>query len=212
MTGPLRCVVFAGLLVACGDDTSTPGGDAAAGGGLVVAWSTLPATWPATLTSGVTVESATFAVDRLRVVGDAAPGDPRTTAGSFALRWDGTTTPSDLAFPDAPSGVYSQLSLLIDGHVAGPSIELRGHALVNATSYAYRVTDDTPFSVTLAIDETLRPPIVTRLGLRIDFQHALEMIDFSTVDNTTGRLELDNGDPQLATFRAKLMESFTIVN
>ncbi len=212
MRGPFRCVVFAGLLAACGDEVSLPGSDAAAGGGLVVAWSTLPATWPAMVSDGLTVEVATFAFDRLRVVGDAAPGDPRTTAGAFALRWDDVTRPSDLAFPDAPSGVYSQLSLLVDGHVAGPSIELRGHARVGTTDYEYLITDDMPFSVTLAIDETLRPPAVSTLGLRIDFGHAIEAIDFATIDNDAGTLTLDNADPQMATFRAKLMESFSIVD
>ena len=115
MSGLRRCVVFAGLLVAaCGDDTSMPGIDAGTGSGLVVAWSTRPATWPIDLGNGLTLEVATFALDRLRVVGDAAPGDPRTTASATELRWDDVTKPPEVSFPNAPGGVYSQLSLLIE--------------------------------------------------------------------------------------------------
>ena len=211
MSGLRRCVVFAGLLVAaCGDDTSMPGTDAATGSGLVVAWSTQPATWPIDLGEGLTLERATFAVDRLRMVGDAAPGDPRTTASAFELLWDDVSRPPELSFPNAPGGVYSQLSLLVDGHVAGPSIELRGHARVGGTDYEYRITDDSPVSATLAIDKTHRPPAATGVVLRIDFEATLRAIDFSMVGNSGDRLELDNADPQIATFRAKLLESLTV--
>ncbi len=212
MTGPLRCVVFAGLVVACGDDSSTPGIDAATGSGLVVAWTTQPATWPIDLGDGLTLEVATFALDRLRVVGDAAPGDPRTTASETELRWDEVTRPPELSFPDAPGGVYSQLSILVDGHVAGPSIVLRGHARVASTDYEYRITDDSPFSTTLAIDKTHRPPAATGIVLRIDFETTLRAIDFSMVRTNAGVLELDNADPQITTFRTKLTESLTVAD
>jgi hypothetical protein len=211
MSGPLRCVVFAGLLVAaCGDDTSMPGTDAATGSGLVVAWSTQPATWPIDLGDGLTLEQAMFACDRVRVVGDAAPGDPRTTASGFELLWDDVRRPAELSFPDAPGGLYSQLSLLVDGHVAGPSIVLRGHARVGGTDYEYRITDDSPVSATLAIDKTHRPPATTGIVLRIDFETTLRALDFSTVRNSAGVLELDNADPQISTFRAKLVETLTV--
>jgi len=213
MTGPIRCVVIAGLLAACGDDSSMPGSDASTGGGLVVTWASAPITpWPGDLGNGLTIERATFAFDNLRIVGDAAPGDPRTSKQAFELVWETTNAPADVGFPDAPGGLYSQLSIRIDGLVAGPSIEFRGHARVNAVDYEYRITDDSPFTTTLAIDKTLRPPAVTTLGLRVDFAHALDAVDFSMLDQNGGRLELDNADPQIALFRTKLMESFTVVN
>lgn len=220
MRGPLRCDVFAGLVgVAaalgsggCGDDTSTPGSDAATGGGFVITWSSDPVAWPGDLGDGVTVERATFALDNLRIVGDAAPGDPRTTVSSRQLVWDDTSQPEAFDFPNAPGGVYSQLSLLIDGHVAGASIDIRGRANVDGTDYEFRIIDDSPFAVTLEIDETLSPPAVTTLGLHIDFTDVLDALDISTFEMDSGRLELDNGDPQFATFRAKLMESFAVVN
>lgn len=212
MNGSIRCVVIAGLLAGCGDDTSMTVMDAPGGGGMVIAWSSAPAEWPGDLGDSVTIERATFAVDSLRVVGDAAPGDPRTTARDFMLRWDDASRPEDIGFPDAPTGVYSQLSIVIDGHVAGPSVELRGRARVSGTDFEYRITDDSPVSVTLPIDALLMPPAVTTLGLHIDFDLALEGVDFASLDIDNGRLELDNTDPEIAAFRVKLIESMQIVD
>lgn len=212
MTGPIRCAVIAGLLVGCGDDSSTPGDAAGAGGGLVVTWASDPDTpWPGDLGDGVTIERAMFAFDSLRLVGDAAPGDPRTSKRSFELVWENASAPADVGFPDAPGGVYSQLSILIDGHVAGPSIEWRGRARVNSVDYAYRITDDSPFSLTLSIDKTLRPPDVTTLGLEIDFDNVLDAINFDMLDETGGVLELDNADPQITVFRTALMDNVDVV-
>jgi hypothetical protein len=213
MRGPLRCVVIAGLLVGtgCGDDSSMAGNDASAGGGFVVSWSSTPSMWPGRLRDGLTLERAAFALDSLRIVGDAAAGDPRTTASSRELRWDDTSVPDDVGFPDAPGGVYSQLSLVVDGHVAGPSVEIRGHARVGGTDYEYRITDDSPFAVTLATDKTLQPPDVTRVDVRVDFARVIEAINFDTLAIDNGRLRLANGDSQFATFRAALFQAFVVL-
>lgn len=214
MTRPIRCAVFTGLqlvaVAACGDDATTPDGDAAVGGGLVVSWSARPDTWPGDFGDGLTLERATFVFDNLRVVGDAAPGDPRTVKSSFELQWDDAAQPGDIGFPDAPGGVYSQLSLLIDGHVAGPSIELRGRARVGGTDYEYRLVDNSPFALTLPIDTTLEPPAVARIGLRVDFEAVLDAIDFAALDIEGGRLDLDNSDPQIGVFRATMMAGFVV--
>jgi hypothetical protein len=212
MKGPIRCVVIAGLLTGCGDDTTSPGTDAAVGGGLVVAWSSMPVEWPGELGDGTKLERATFAFDRLRVVGDAAPGDPRTTASSFTVEWDAEDEPTALAFPEAPGGVYSQLSLLIDGGVAGPSIELRGITKLAGEDVTFRISDDSPVAFTLGIATTLAPPRVETLGVHIDFAAVIAVLDFATFRVESGGIELSTGDPQMPTFRSKLVESFSIEN
>src|SRR5690606_2397487 len=93
MSGPIRCAVIAGAVGAgalgCGDDSSMTAADAAVvGGGLVLSWSSDPESWPGEIGDGLTVERATLVFDNLRLVGDAAPGDPRTTKSDFLLQWD----------------------------------------------------------------------------------------------------------------------------
>lgn len=212
MTGPFRCVVFAGLFVAasCGDDSSTSSNDATIPDGLVVTWSSTPSTWPGDLGSGLTIERAIFALDNLRVVGDAAPGDPRTTVSSREIVWDAAALPGPIAFGDAPGGVYSQLSLRIDGHVAGPSIDVRGMVTVGGTPTPYRIVDDMPSAVTLPIDVTFSPPSPTQIRIAVDFATMLRAIDFTAITPNAGVLELDNADPQMAVFRTKLVENIRV--
>jgi hypothetical protein len=208
MRGPFRCVVIAGLVATgCGDDASTPPIDAATGGGFVIAWSAKPPVWPAQLDHDITLERAELAVDSLRILGDAAPGDPRTTSGEFTLRWDGEGEPAELELADAPGGLYSQLSLLVDGHVAGPSIEVRGHAIVDNVDREFTIADDSPFSVTLDLDTTLTPPETVHIALGLDFARAVEALDFTEFEEVGNRLQLSTVNPEMAVFRAKLAES-----
>jgi hypothetical protein len=202
------------MLTGCpGDVAEVPDSsvDAAGGtGGLVVKWSSTPETWPGDLGGGATIERATFAFDSLRVVGDAGPGDPRTTASGFMVRWDDNTKPSDIMFSEAPTGLYSQVSMAIDGHLTTETFELRGHVNVSGTDYEYRIDGDNPLAVTVAIDKTLMPPEAATVALRINFQQALDSLDFSTLDIDSGRIELDDGDAQMPAFRTSLVQSFVI--
>src|SRR4051794_34469680 len=103
MQGPSRCLLVTGLLIGCsGHDTATPDADATVGtGGVVVQWGATPdGTWPLALEDGFTLERATFAVDNLRIVGDAGPGDPRTTATALSVHWDDNSMPVDITFSD----------------------------------------------------------------------------------------------------------------
>jgi len=210
MRGPIRCVVIAGLAAACGDDASMPASDAPVGGGLVVAWTLTPVALPDTVGRGVTRERAPFGCHPLRVVGDAAPGDPRTTSGELTLAWAASGIPRDLEFRDAPGGLYSQVSLLVDGHVAGPSIELHGTLLVGAETRPFRITDDSPFSITLDMDAILTPPRSARLTLDFDFAHTLEALDVASFDASTGTYVLATGDPGMPAFRAALASSIHV--
>lgn len=175
-------------------------------------WSSSPQSWPGDLGDGVTIERATFAFDSLRVVGDAGPGDPRTTASGFMVRWDDNTTPSDLTFSDAPTGLYSQVSMAIDGHLSTETFEIRGHVNVNGTDYEYQIEGDNSVAVTVAIDKTLMPPATATVTLQINFKHALDALDFTTLEIESGRIELSDGDPQMPVFRQKLVESFEITD
>jgi hypothetical protein len=212
MQGSIRCAVIAGVLSACsGDDTALPvDASVTTGSGLVLEWGSEPRTWPADLGDGVVLERATFAFDSLRVVGDAGPGDPRTTKSGFTVRWDQVTQPAAITFAEAPTGLYSQISLVIDGQLSGDSFDLRGRVFLDGSDWDFRIDDDSPLPVTIAIDQILSPPQVATVRLRVNFKHALDAIDFDSLDRDSGRIELGSGDPQMIVFRAKLMESFEI--
>lgn len=215
MQGTIRCVLIAGSCLGCDTgDIDVP--DAPPGtSGLVVEWSSAPADWPSDLGDGVTIDRARFALDSLRVVGDAGPGDPRTTASAIEMRFawtDRSERPVDITFDDAPPGLYSQVALAFDGHTQVDSYEIRGEAVVGGQQLEYRIEDSDPLAFNVGIDQMVNPGASAAVKLRINFVHALDSLDFATLDMKDGKLELEQGDPQMATFRAKLVESFEIVD
>jgi hypothetical protein len=210
MQGMIRCALVAGVLIGCHtDDTTTPDGPVSGNAGITVDWATTPATWPGTIKDGITLERARFALDSLRVIGDAGPGDPRTTARTLDVRWDSTTMPDQIAFPDPPTGLYSQLAIQLDGHLIENSYRFEGVAHVNGVDYEFRVEDSNALPVTLSISKTVAPGENTMIVVNVDFVHALESIDFASLPIDDGRLELETTSPGITEFRQKLVESFT---
>ena len=226
MQGLIRCVSLAGLACACGPG-DIPTQDDASGpmdSGLIVKWSASPATIPGDVENGLTIHRARFALDNLRVVGDAGPGDPRTTTSLVALNWEcasggtGTTcsetvAPADMTFDDAPPGLYSQVALKFDGSGfsgAPESIDIRGEVDIAGTIWEYRIEGDNPLTFNVDVDKMVNPGEQATIMLRINFQHALDSIDWANMDTSDGRKELETGDSQMSTFRAKLIESFEV--
>lgn len=214
MQGLIRCALVAALASACHtDDTTTPDGDIDGDAGLTVRWSTRPIGWPADLGSNVTLESAQFAVDSLRVIGDAGPGDLRTTEDAFELRWRaGEDLPQDIKFDNAPTGLYSQLALQIDGNVVEDSYELKGTVVVNNNVEDFVIEDANPLPINLSIDKSLSAGSTATIDIEIDFAHAISSVDFTTLNKSDGALQLDEGDVDIVEFRKKLVESFKTPN
>ena len=214
MQGLIRCALVAGILCAChSDDTTSPDGHEDGEGGLKVKWSSRPGDVPVSLGSNVTLTSARFALDSLREIGDAGPGDLRTTEESIDLSWEmGQDPPQDVEFSEAPSGLYSQISLQIDGHVTQDSYTFHGTAIVNSNLENFEISDNNPLAVMLAIDKSVSPGTTSTIDIEIDFEHAISVVDFSSLNKSDGELQLSEGDPGIVEFRKKLIESFKTPN
>jgi hypothetical protein len=211
MQGMIRCVVVAGLVSAChSDDTAVPDAPVTGTTAMTVQWATEPGSWPGVIHDGITIDSARFAFDSLRVIGDAGPGDLRTTARTFEVRWEkDRDPPAAIEFADAPAGLYSQVALQVDGHLVNNSYEIRGTIQIDGNDVEYRIEDDAALPVTLAIDKMKSPSAAVRLEIDIDFVHAIDSIDFSKLMNDSGHLELDSSSVGIVEFRKKLVESFS---
>ena len=211
MQGMIRCVVVAGLLSAChADDTAVPDAATTGASAMTVEWSTKPDSWPGAIQDGITVDSARFAFDSLRVIGDAGPGDLRTTARMFEVRWEkDRDPPAALVFDDAPAGLYSQIALQIDGHLIDNSYEIRGTIQIDGNDVEYRIEDDGVLPIMINIDKMKSPAAAIELTVDIDFVHAIDSVDFSKMTYDSGHLELDSGAPEMIDFRKKLAESFS---
>lgn len=175
---------------------------------MTVQWSTRPGSWPGAIQDGITVDSARFAFDSLRVIGDAGPGDPRTTQRTFEVRWEkDRDPPAAIVFDDAPAGLYSQVALQLDGQLVDNSYEIRGTVQIDGNDVEYRIEDDGALPITMKIDKMKPPATAIQLTVDVDFVHAIDSLDFSAMTNDSGHLEPDSS--ALDDFRKKLAESFS---
>lgn len=201
-------IVLAVFVTACTSSPPGPtvdGGGSAQGTGVAVAWRSSPATLPANVASDQTLDSITFAVGSLDVVGTAGPGDPRTTAENVTLTWDQTGTPPPTMFVDAPSGPYSSIALTLDGHLANATVDIHG----TYDGVPCELEDRASFSVSLPIQRTLDAGGSLAIGVKIDFADALSSIDWSQANFDDGHYEVHGGQ-LLQTFLAKLSQDIQI--
>jgi hypothetical protein len=201
-------IVLAVFAAAC---TSTPpapgvdGGGSGMGSGVSVAWRSTPAALPVSLAPDQTLDSVTFAVGSLDVVGTAGPGDPRTTVQNVTLTWNQDGAPPTTTFVDAPSGPYSSIALTLDGHLANATLEVHGTYM----GLPCEVEDRAQVSVSLPLQRTLDAGGSLAIGVKIDFADALSAIDWSKADMDDGHYEV-HGGPMLQSFLAKLTQDIQI--
>ncbi len=219
MQGMIRCGLLAGLLIAC--HTSDPGtpdgggvdGDGSAGtAGLHVAFTSDPAPIPGTIDDGFTLELASFNFDNLKVIGDAGPGDPRTTANAFGVKWDSQSSPAPIDFANAPTGLYSKVSFQIDGHLLSDSYAIKGHVTVAGITSPYEVEDRNALSLSLDCSRQLAAGGTGTITVKFAFKDALESVNWSAVPMDDGKYELVTSDPQMPLFRSKLTDGISIDN
>lgn len=216
MQAVIRIALVASILAACGSsppatpDGATMGsGDGGGTGGLFVHWWSDPEL-PGAVGNNATVTTATLWVNSLRVIGDADPGDDRTTHDAQKIWWDDHGGPPVFEFPDAPSGLYSKIAVALNGLIIEDSYEIDGMVDVAGMTKPFKIHDALPLNISLDISEALSPGSMVDVTIHIDFTSAIGVVDFSTLDEDDGKLDLDTLDSQMPAFRAAIQNSFTI--
>ncbi len=209
--GWLACLVATG----CGSSPSSAGPDApvATGDGsntttpaLSVRWATEPLAIPGDAGSNVTISRLLFRVANLRVIGDAGPGDTRTSVDAIQLGWSQGVTPDAVGFADAPTGLYSRIILLADGNLADYSWEIGGSVKLDNVATAFAIHDRSPLAISLDTSATLDPGQATALTVTVRIDQALQSLDFHQLAHTgDGGLALDTFDDAMSDFREKMM-------
>jgi hypothetical protein len=191
----------------------TPDGDMVGSAGLIVTWSSDPQI-PGDAGNNITVSRVQLKIDTLRIIGDAGPGDPRTTKNNYLALWQNDVYPSPIPFNDAPIGLYSKVSLAIDGQLVNNSVEIDGMVQYSGNNHPFTIRDRNILPIALDTDKMLAPGATIKIGLHIDFRPALGGIDWSQAHNNNGTLELDSVQPstllQLAMFEGALLGSFSL--
>lgn len=190
-------------------DGSPPAGDAMVGGpGLVIPFTTKSPV-PGSVGSGIVVSRALFRVANLRVIGDSGPGDTRTSRNHLELEWKAGTSPSPIEFSDAPSGLYSKVSMELDGETVADSFEITGTVELDGTSVDFRIHDPEELKVSMDASVALDPGKRVAVNVQLDIDKALDDLEFSELPTIQGSRVLGPGDRQMSKFRGRLKSAFS---
>jgi hypothetical protein len=151
------------------------------------------------------VTTATFLLRSLEVVGDS--GSAATTRHDLRLGWTGESQPTAVVFGDAPPGLYSKVTLDIDGTPPSASYEIRGTALINGNPEPFRIVDDQRIQADVQVDVTLAPAGMASISVELDLRNALDL-DYDSFDVDNGVYTLGPGDPGISEFREDLERAF----
>lgn len=174
--------------------------------GLALSWSSEPSNIPGEVDGNVTISSMLFRVANLRVVGDAGPGDTRTSVDQIELSWGAGPAPGDVEFNDAPTGLYSHVVMLVEGNIPAYSYEIKGTARVNGNPKPFYIHDLSPVGISMDTNTMLEPGQQTSLGIEVRIDQALQSLNFGALDDQMGTLVLDTFDDQMDDFRSKLAD------
>jgi hypothetical protein len=206
LRGSLLVALVAGALAACdGDDT--PAGDAGPdddggvppGEGLEVVWLGMP-TPPAEVGEGVSVERIRLDLRDVRVIGDSAPGDQRTSKARLELDWHEGDWPEPTYFPDAPPGLYSKLAFVVQAPGDEPGLEVLGTVDREGGAVPFEIELDAALDVDLPIHVVLEPGGSATITVECDFAAALAVVDFDALPVEDGKLVLESGSEQAEAF------------
>ncbi len=200
-------------VAACGgDDGGGPGtldaatsSDAASSSdapspGLTVTWTAQPPI-PGPFEGNVLVTSVKVELARLEVIGDAGSTND-TTQNNFDITWSATQAPPSIAFFTAQPGLYSKVSLAIDGDVVAPSYEILGTVMIGGTTEPFKISDTAALEVDIDnYDIQLTAGRSMTVPIRFDLDDALDAIDFAMLPKVGGVRTMDQTTPGIQAVR-----------
>lgn len=182
--------------------------------GVVVRW-TPSARLPGPVITNVSVSNATFSVNLFEVVSPQGHDELER----FDLEWSDDKQPTISSLPDAPPGDYQVVKVKLD------SVELRGTWTNNGDQVKYRIETKFPFfTKQLPLAKTLDAGGSLPLSVGFDVGAALAAVNFALLaphggggggdDDDQGEdeddVELEDGDPQMVTFRTAMFAGISL--
>jgi hypothetical protein len=155
------------------------------------------------------IDSAEFVIRQIRAIGDAAPGDSRTTLDVVDLAWpDGGVDGGDnrVAFPDAPAGIYSWLM----GEVA--SYRIRGTVTVDGESGPFEIIDAPPSALSFEVplgEVLLVAGQIREIAIEIELEGVVKAASWSDIEpNGDGVRVIDDSEGVISDIRERIQNGF----
>jgi hypothetical protein len=163
---------------------------------------------PGTPKAGVTIEEVVFKLQTLQVIGDSGS---LGTSQEVDIQWKAGTHPNAMPFPTAPSGLYSKVTLHIDGLLLDNSYWINGHATHGGESYPFKIYDRDYLDLSLQIRDNLTPSGSATVPIVVALEQAIMNINWEKVKlNENDVLVIDTSDSYMPTFRKDIAKAFTI--
>jgi hypothetical protein len=163
---------------------------------------------PAMTAADRRLKDAQFHADSVRAIGDAAPGDSRTTESDYRMRWHESDQPDPIRFDEAPAGLYSTVEVRFERGDEEHGFEVEGEALLDAVWVPFEIEDDTALTITIGTSTTLAPGGSATIEIDVDLARIIADIDFSQFPIVEGKIEIGDDDPEIAAIRAAIGEAF----
>jgi|GEM_PF-2744986 len=159
----------------------------------------------------LTLDSVRLVLEDVRAVGDAAPGDERTTLDRVDIEWGDDDAPEPLAFGDPPVGVYSRIVARVRSVEIEGELETEG-AGGGDDSGEDDGNDELEFVLevepaSLSLDVALgsldvAPGVATTIELTFDAGQLVDAADWSLAEPVEGGDVFIDGDRQPAVLSA----------
>ena len=151
-----------------------------------------------------TIIEATIALENIRAIGDAAPGDERTTRSELLLGFDEEATSNGLFFPDAPPGRYSHLLTQV------VSYTITGTSVLDSAPIPFTIEDTPPSPLSVSIELEGVEVVDERAEARIevDLEKVVKEIAWDEFDPFSESVEIDASSSMIDSIREHLEESF----
>lgn len=153
----------------------------------------------------IRIDRAELYLVDVRAVGDAAPGDSRTTVGSLPL--DFRMTELALSLPNAPPGVYSFLIAEVNRY------KLRGRVQIGGEGYEFEIDDSPSMPLTLNVDlegRTLESGVET-IGIKAELRKIVDAVNWQAFQGEDDdEIEIGPGFNKIGDVRKKVSEAFKL--
>lgn len=133
----------------------------------------------------------------VRAIGDAAPGDSRTTRNEYELRWHESDTPEAIVFEEAPVGLYSSVEVRLEAEGDDDdAFELEGRAMIEESWFDFEIHGRDSLTIMIATSTELEIGGTATIEIDVDLASMIAGLDFSEFPQVEGRIEID-GDSTL---------------
>ena len=163
-------------------------------------------------TADVEIDKVTIGATSIRAIGDAAPGDMRTTRTQYQFEWRDNLNPIPILFTTAPPGLYSQLDFHVnDSSVSATAVDIIGRARRGGMLVPFEIDNkDSEIPIDIDINTLLGPREIAVTTIELDIASLVENIDWASIPLTTdGRLYITDGDAAMSNVVSKLTSAFS---